>query len=163
MITLNIESSEKLLDSVGWHILAELQHDARIPFSELGRRVGLSAPAVTERVRRMEEAGIIQGYHAAVGLKQVGLPIVAYIRLNTTNYTCNQVISAAPKMPGVLECHRITGSDSYLIKVAVDSMENLEKVIDHIAAYGQPTTSIVLSSPVLRQTIDEGLLHLLEK
>jgi len=161
MTGLNLESSEKLLDQVGWDILRELQEDARIPFSELGRRVGLSAPAVTERVRRMEEAGIIKGYRAEINLKRVGLSVLALVRLNTSMHPhgCKQFLKMAPSIPEIIECHRITGSDSYLMKVAVPSLEDLEKVLDQINVYGATTTVIALSSPVEQRIIDEMLFQ----
>src|SRR5437763_2081738 len=99
--------SEKLLDETGWHLLQELQQNARLSYSELGQRVGLSSPAVTDRVRRMEEAGLITGYHAEVNLTKLGLPILAIIRLGSfAGQSCNRMASQVSEIPEVLECYK---------------------------------------------------------
>ena len=148
MITFNNEASEKLLDDVGWAILRELQSNARIPFSELGRRVGLSSPAVAERVRRMEDAGIIKGYRADVDLSAIGLPVRAIIRL--TLHTTRNARSDAMlhDMPEILDCHRVTGEDCYIMTVALASVDHLTAFIDRLEPHGQFTSALVLSSPV---------------
>src|SRR5580692_4149581 len=101
----------KLLDPIGWSILAELQENARIQLAELGRRVGLSNPAVIERVRKMEEAGIITGYRAEIDHRKVGLPVCAFIRVRVVGNVIPRVIEVARKMPEVYECYRIAGED----------------------------------------------------
>ena len=148
--------SNNVLDHVSWQILVELQQNARISFAELGRRVGLSSPAVTERVRRLEDAGIITGYHAAVDLHCIGRPIQAIIRLGNPRDRGEQVIALVKKMPEVLECHRITGKESYVIKVAVASVEHLEHLIGQLEPCGLTTTSLILSSPVPERIIEPG-------
>lgn len=150
MLTLD---SEKLLDEVGWQILGELQENARLSFSELGRRVGLTAPAVGERVRRMEEAGIIAGYRLELDAEKIGLPVTAFIRLASSDVKLAQFAAQATVIPEVLECHRVTGADSYIIKVGTTSVQHLETVINRLILYGQPTTSLVLSSPVKHRVI----------
>lgn len=142
------------LDEVDWMLLQALQENARLSFRELGQRVGLSAPAVIERVRKMENAGILVGYHAEIDLAKVGLPIIAFIRMSTPRERSGHVGLQLQAIPEILECHRVAGEDSFLMKVGVSSMKHLEKLIDHLAQYGQPTTSIVLSSPVTRRIID---------
>lgn len=138
-----------VLDEVGWRILRELQLDARLSFHELGRRVGLSAPAVAERVRKMEDNGIITGYGAKVNPQQVGLPITAIIRLTTLKTALpQQATDLITLFPELLECHRVTGTDSYILKVVVASIPHLEQVINRLVPYGEPATSIVLSSIV---------------
>src|ERR1700733_10063655 len=102
---------ERLLDPIGWSILTELQENARIQLAELGRRVGLSNPAVIERVRRMEEAGIITGYRAEINHGKIGLPVCAFIRIRVVGNLIPRVIDVAKKMPEVYECHRISGED----------------------------------------------------
>jgi Lrp/AsnC family leucine-responsive transcriptional regulator len=149
-----IESSDKLLDNVGWEILSELQHDARLSYAEIGRRVGLSAPAVMERVHRLEEAGIITGYCAQVDVTRLGLPIIAMIRVRYPGERYPQIRKMAETCANVLECHHITGEDCMFIKVAVESMPHLESLIEGFAAYGQTTTSLVLASPVTGRVID---------
>jgi Lrp/AsnC family leucine-responsive transcriptional regulator len=152
-MTLN---TEKMLDDTGWELLRVLQEDARRPFTEIGRVIGLSSPAVADRIRRLEDAGIITGYHTAVNPAQVGLPVAAFIRVTPSGERTAQISSLAPGWREVLECHRVTGSESYVMKVAVASVAGLEVLIDRLGAYGQLNTSIVLSSPVARRTIAEG-------
>jgi len=153
MPTFNIEPAERLLDDVGLNILFELQENARISFSELGRRVGLTAPAVAERVRRMEEAGIITGYHAHVDPEKLGLPITAYLHVDTTDQSCRSLTHLLQEVPEVLECHRITGDDDLLIKVSVSSVSHLQALLDRIVEFGTISTSLVLSSAVRRRSI----------
>jgi len=138
----------KLLDDIACHILQELQEDARISFAELGRRVGLSTPAVMERVRRLEEADVIRGYRAEINPALIGAPITAFIRVAVTGELLARFITVTKKLPEVLECHRVTGSESFIIKVAVASIEHMEATIDKLTPYVATTTSIVLSSPV---------------
>jgi Lrp/AsnC family leucine-responsive transcriptional regulator len=143
--------TDRLLDDTGWRILDALQENARIPFSELGRRVGLSAPAVTERVRRMEDAGLITGYHVEVALEKLGLPIVALIRVAAPEEKCPRLKTLVQGLAEVLECHHVTGVDAYVLKVVASSMKHLESVIEAIARHGgTPATAVVLSSPVAR-------------
>ena len=121
-------------------------------FAELGRRVGLTTPAVIERVRRLEEAGIITGYRAEINPSKIGLPILAFIRMSIAGVDFSQIIKVAEDSPEVLECHRGTGGDSFIFKVAVQSVEHLQTVIDRLTPFGITTTSIVLSSPITRRT-----------
>jgi Lrp/AsnC family leucine-responsive transcriptional regulator len=150
--------NEKLLDDIGWHILMELQENARLSFAELGRRVGLSIPAVTERVRRMEDAEIILGYHADVNPEKVGYPITAFIRMNISGNVSTKIAALVEKMPEVSECHRGTGGDSFIMKVRVSSVAHLEHVIEKLLPYGTTTTSIVLSSPVTKRFIGKRVM-----
>lgn len=143
--------SKKLLDDVGWQILQALQEDARISFAELGRRVGLSLPAVAERVRRLEEVGIVTGYHAHVNLAKVNLPISAFIRINVAGERYPQVTDLARDMPEILECYHLSGTDSFIMKVVAASIPHLEELITRLSTYGQTNTSIVLSSPVTKE------------
>lgn len=145
---------ERLLDETGWHILEALQENARLSFSELGQRVGLSSPAVAERMRRMEDAGIITGYRAEINTAKIGFPITAIIRMSTPpGERCTRVIASAEEVPEVLECYRVTGADALVMKVMASSIEHLESIIDHLSQHGQLTTSIVLSKPVTRRTV----------
>ena len=146
--------SSKLLDDIGRQILRILQEDGRISFNELGRRVGLSSPAVAERVRRMEEAGIILGYRAVVNQARIGYPIMAFIRLSIPVSNLPQADELAKNIPEVLECHHLTSSDGVILKVVVSSVGHLEEVISQMGSCGMTTTAIVLSSPVLERPID---------
>jgi Lrp/AsnC family leucine-responsive transcriptional regulator len=144
--------TEKLLDSTGWQLLQALQQDARLSYTELGQRVGLSAPAVAERVRRMEDAGIISGYHAQINRSKIGYPITAIVRMSTSpGDRCSSIF--AQEIPEVLECYRVTGSDSLIIKIMASSIEHLESLLDRLSAHGQLTTSMVLSAPVTRRVL----------
>jgi Lrp/AsnC family leucine-responsive transcriptional regulator len=148
--------AERLLDDVGWHILAELQEDGRVPFAELGRRVGLSTPAVIERVRRLEEAGVITGYHATVDPARIGLGVLALVRVRMASRgeagrRLGRVLADCPE---VVEAHHVTGDDCYVCKVHVASVGHLERLIGELGEYGNTTTSIVLSSPVARRAFD---------
>ena len=140
--------TERMLDRIGWRILEELQADARLSMAELGRRVGMSAPAVTERVRRLEDAGIISGYCAQVSPRRVGRPVLAFIRISAAGDVKAGVEAAVQKTPEVLEAHRGTGSDCFILKVAVQDITHLEHVTDRFTPFGQLTTSIVMSSPL---------------
>ena len=123
-------------------------------FAELGRRVGLSAPAVAERVRRLETGGVITGYHASVDLKKAGYGIVGFVRLSSPLELATQLERLAVDTPEVLEFHRVTGTEGFVMKVAVTSIEHLEKIVVKFLPYGQTTTSIVLSSPVTWREIE---------
>lgn len=144
---------ERLLDETGWHILEALQENARLSFSELGQRVGLSSPAVAERVRRMEDAGIITGYRAEVNTAKIGYPITAIMRMNSQGERCTRLTAFVREIPEILECYRVTGDDCHVMKVMVSSVEHLESLIDRLSVHGQVTTSIVLSTPVSRRIV----------
>ena len=147
--------NERLLDNTNWRILRELQQNARLTFSELGRRVNLSAPAAAERVRRMEEAGIITGYRAEISAEKVGLPLTAFVRMEVPGVNHKRVEELVLDLPEVLECHRATGNDCYVMKVVLASMEHLRALLDRLVPWGSPVTSIVISSPVPRREIEQ--------
>lgn len=140
--------NERLLDNTGWRILEELQRNARLTNKELGRRVNLSAPAAAERVRRMEEAGIITGYRAQVSADKVGLPLTAFVRIEVPGVNHGRVEALMLELPEVLECHRATGVDCFLMKVALASTEHLKELLDKLVVWVSPVTSVVISSPV---------------
>ncbi len=142
-----------MIDGIDWKILIELQNDARISYAELGRRIGLTTPAIIERVRKLEDANIILGYRVEIDTAKVGLPVTAFIRMSITGVDYSKIIDAVKETNEVLECHRGTGGDSFIIKVAVASVEHLQTVIDKLTPYGITTTAIVLSSPVKRRVI----------
>ena len=145
---------EKLLDDTGWQLLHALQQNARLSYSELGQRVGLSSPAVAERIHRMEDAGIISGYHVEINRSKLGYPITAIIRMSTSpGDQCTRFATFVQEIPEVLECYRVTGSDSLIMKVMASSVEHLESLIDRLSAHGQLTTSMVLSAPVTRRVV----------
>jgi len=139
----------ELLDDVNVRLLKELQQDPRLTMSELGRRVGMSAPAVTERVRRMEEAGIILGYRLDINPAPLGLPITVYIRIRPSPGQLPKVAELARQIPEVVECHRITGEDCFILKAFMPTMDQMDRILDLFLLYGSTTTSIVQTSPVL--------------
>jgi Lrp/AsnC family leucine-responsive transcriptional regulator len=143
-----------MLDEIDKKILTELQLDARTSYAELGRRVGLTTPAVIERVRKLEDAGIVTGYRVEIDPAKIGLPITAFIRMSITGVDYSHIIEVAEQSKEVLECHRGTGGDSFIMKVAVSSVEHLQELIDRLTPYGITTTTIVLSSPVKRRIIE---------
>lgn len=140
--------SNEFLDEVNIHLLEELQQEPRLSMAELGRRVGMSSPAVTERVRRMEEQGIIISYSLSINPKPLGLPIAVYIRVRPHAGQLTQIAALAQSIPEVVECHRITGEDCFLMKVYIPAMEQLDRLLDAFLVYGSTTTSIIQSSPV---------------
>jgi Lrp/AsnC family leucine-responsive transcriptional regulator len=144
-----------MLDQTDWKILKELQKNARITYAELGRKINLTAAAAIERVRKLEDARIITGYRAEIDMAKIGLPVTAFIRMSITGVDFSQIVRIAAESREVLECHRGTGSDSFIIKVAVASVEHLQTVIDKLTPYGITTTSIVLSSPVKNRVIEK--------
>ena len=139
---------EKILDSVGRKLLQAVQENARLSFSELGRRVGLSAPAVAERVRKMEEVHLITGYHAEVDPALLGYGVLAFIRLTTSTARYPRVLDLAQRLPEIRECHHVTGSEAFILKVLATSVPHLESLIAQLSVFGATSTSIVLSSPV---------------
>ncbi len=133
------------LDATDWSILVEVQRDGRIPLTELGRRVNLSASAATERVRRLEAAGVITGYHASVDLVKVGLAVLAVVRLKYPGSRHEPLHRLLAERFEILECLRTTGDDCYTLKVAAASMAHLEQLVNELAQLGSTTTSIVYS------------------
>lgn len=148
------------LDAKDWHILEILQKDARITWADLGRQVGLSAPAVTERVRVLEDLGVIRGYGARVDPQALGLELTALIRLRTTHAQMQTCLQAFERMEHVLETHRVTGEDCFVLKVLVGKAVQLQAVVDDLARYGAVVTSVVLSStpakPIVRALARPG-------
>jgi len=148
------------LDRIAWRIVEELQQNARISWAELGRRVGLTTPAVAERVHRLEKLGVVRGFHADIDLERLGLPILIFVRLSMAGpEALVRTFQQQVKMwEEVLECHRVTGSDSFIVKARVVSVEHLERFLDKLGHYGTTSTATVLSSPVLQRTVTEKIV-----
>lgn len=142
-----------MLDRVNLRILRELQLDPRLPIAKLARNVRMSAPAVAERIHRLKEAGIIAGYRVDVDPKALGLPVAAFVRVRPAPGQLGKVAELAQRTPEVVECHRITGEDCFLLKVYVAEVNQIETILDRFLVYGQTTTSIVQSSPVLPRSL----------
>ncbi|SFS13794.1 transcriptional regulator, AsnC family [Granulicella pectinivorans] len=143
-----IHPPESAIDSIDREILAELQTNARIAFAELGRRVGLSTPAVIERVKRLEENRIILGYRAMVDPAKVGLPVRAFVKVTIAGDKLTKFATLTQRIPEVLECHRVTGAESFVVQVAVRDVGHMEEVIDAMMPYVATNTSMILASPV---------------
>ena len=142
------------LDDTDRRLLAELQVDARLSLAELGRRVGLSAPAVAERLQRLERDGVVLGYHAVLDPRALGLSLSAVIRVRPEPRRMREVAELARDTREVVHCRRITGEDCYIMTAHVRGVEHLEQIIDRFAAHGQTTTSVVQSSPVPLRGVD---------
>jgi Lrp/AsnC family transcriptional regulator, leucine-responsive regulatory protein len=142
-----------LLDEINRRLLDELQRDGRVAFAELGRRVGLSAPAVAERVGRLEREGVITGYRAEVDPRAIGYQLAAVVRVRPFARQIHKIPEIAQQTPEIVECERITGEDCYLLRLHVREMEDLEPVLDRFTPFGQTTTSIVHSAPVVRRAL----------
>jgi Lrp/AsnC family transcriptional regulator, leucine-responsive regulatory protein len=136
------------IDDIDCEILAELQTNARIPFAELGRRVGLSTPSVIERVRRLEDSHVIMGYRALVDPSRVGLPVRAFVKVTVAGDKLTRFAALIRDLPEVLECHRVTGAESFMVQVAVRDVSHMEEVIDSMMPYVATNTSMILASPV---------------
>jgi Lrp/AsnC family transcriptional regulator, leucine-responsive regulatory protein len=139
------------LDAVDHKILAELATDGRISFAELGRRTNLSSPAVTERVKRLEQAGVITGYRAEVDPRALGYQLTAIVRVKPAVRQLAKIAELAAEIPQIEECLRITGEDCFYIKLHLGSIEELPSVLDQFLLYGETTTSIVNATPVARR------------
>jgi Lrp/AsnC family leucine-responsive transcriptional regulator len=140
--------SDQQLDPTNRQLIAALQEDARLSLAELGRRVGLTAPAVGERLGRLEQAGVIRGYHADVDPRALGYELSVILRIRPAPRMIPKVAELAQRTPEVTECHRVTGEDCFIMRLHVRDVLHLEELIDRFIPYGQTTTSIMQSSPV---------------
>lgn len=137
---------KEILDSTDCKLLGCLQEDARLSFRALGRRVGLSQPAVADRVRRLEHAGVLTGYRGQIDRAAAGLPIAAFLRVRCTTDKFKAVQRLACDLPAVLECHHVTGEDCFLVKVTAAAMSDLEATIERFREHGETVSSVVLST-----------------
>lgn len=145
--------STVVLDATDWQILAVLQQDARISFAELARRVAMSPSAVTERVRRLEETGVITGYRAELDATRVGLGILALVRLRYPTGNYRPFHALLDSTPEVVEAHHVTGEDCFVLKVVARDMRHLEAVTGRIGGLGTVTTNVVYSTPLPRRPL----------
>lgn len=136
------------MDEPDWKILALLQANGRISYTELARQVHLSVPAVTERVKRLEAAGVIEGYTARVNPAAAGYPVTALIGITVPQPAKAKFLALLDTIPEVVECHHVTGADSYVMRFVAVSMAHLEQLIGRINLYGETRTSIVMSTPL---------------
>jgi Lrp/AsnC family leucine-responsive transcriptional regulator len=136
------------LDKRDRSIIKALQQDARQSLSALGKRIGLSQPAVSERVKKLEDAGVICGYSARIDLRAIGLRLQAIVRVRTTHEHIQRYVALFESMPEVLDAVRVTGDDCFVVRCAFAEPEDLERVVDTLAVHGSITTALVLSHPV---------------
>lgn len=142
------DSTPPRLDGVDRKIITEMVSDGRVPLAELGRRVNLSSPAVAERVRRLEDAGIITGYRAMIDPRALGYSFTAIVRVKPVGAQLREIQELAVRIPEIEECHRITGEDCYYLKIHLRSMDDLSQLLDRFLPYGETTTSLINASPV---------------
>ena len=145
---MRLQVSDLLRDGRNVEVLRLLQDDPRMGTSELARRVGMSAPAVRERVLRLEEAGVIAGHRLVLDPAALGYPICAFVRVRPAPGQLTRVADLARRLPQVVECHRVTGEDCFVMKVHLPGLDQLDEVLDQFLSFGQTTTSIVQSTPV---------------
>jgi Lrp/AsnC family leucine-responsive transcriptional regulator len=150
-----IESSA-LLDETGIKLLSALQENARLSYAELGRRIGLSPAATAERLKRLEDAGVITGYRVEIDREALGLPILAIIRMSCDGPRYRLFLKAVKAFRNVVECHHVAGGDAFILKVVAHSVEELEGLVEKLLEHGVPTTSVVFSSPVVRRALPVG-------
>lgn len=141
------------VDDIGWMMLEELQRNARISYRDLGSKVGLTAPAVADRIRKLEKAGVLTGYRAVVDHEAIGAPILAVIRMKTRGNVAKDVDEIVAQLPEVLEAHRVTGSENHVIRAILKDMHHLEELLDQLNPYGETITNVVTSSAVKRRVI----------
>ncbi|NJL36771.1 MAG: Lrp/AsnC family transcriptional regulator [Leptolyngbyaceae cyanobacterium RM2_2_4] len=141
------------LDEVDWQILAILQAEARISFKELGQRIGLTGTAIAERVRKLEDEDIIKGYTIRLDREKIGLPVMAFFKLRVNIEHCKQLREMAVSLPEIIEAHRVAGSEYYILKVVLPSMQHLEVMMERFLQLGAVEVSIVLSTPVADKSI----------
>ena len=149
--TRNTTADFPQLDAIDHQIVSELSTDGRVSFAELGRRTNLSSPAVTERVKRLEQAGVITGYRAEVDPRALGYQLTAIVRVKPAVRQLAKIAELAAEIPQIEECLRITGEDCFYIKLHLGSIEELPSVLDQFLLYGETTTSIVNATPVARR------------
>ncbi len=145
---MRLQRSALLLDARNVELLRLLRGNPRAGVSELARGVGMSAPAVRERLQRLEEAGVIAGYRVELDAAALGYPVSAFVRVRPAPGELGKVAELAKRMPQVVECCRVTGEDCFIMRVQIEALDRLDRVLDQFLAYGQTTTSIVQSVPV---------------
>jgi Lrp/AsnC family transcriptional regulator, leucine-responsive regulatory protein len=143
--------STALMDGYGRKLLDQLQRNARLSVAELGRRIGLSPTATAERLRQMEEVGILRAYTVEMDREALGLEVMAFIRMSCNGMQYHRLLDFVQTLEEVRECHHLTGGDDLLLKVTTTNMNDLEALIEALLPYGTPVTSLVLSSPVERR------------
>jgi Lrp/AsnC family leucine-responsive transcriptional regulator len=143
------------IDKINWSIISSLQENARASYADIGREVGLSAPAVAERMQKMEEAGVIRGYHIDLDYEKTGYALKAFVTFTAHSGKLLPFLKYVEKMDEVLECHRVTGNYCIFLKVMVRDSLHLEQMLTRFMEYGDTTTSVILSSPVTHRVFSK--------
>lgn len=141
------------IDAIGMKILRELQLNSRSSFTEIGNKVGLSSPAAAERIRKMEKEGVIKGYHADIAPEKIGYPIQSFILMTALSKNDQSVYKFAGKTSEIIECHRVSGSECFVLRVAVSSVPDLDELVEKLNTFGETKTLIVLSTPVAKKFV----------
>jgi len=145
---------ESSVDKIGMKILQELQINSRSTYSDIGKKVGLSSPAVAERIYKMEDSGIINGYHADIHPHIFGHHILAFITLTTQPGKYEKIFSFAEKKKEIIECHHVSGNESFILKVVSLSISHLETIVEKLSKFGETKSTIVLSSPIKKKIME---------
>jgi Lrp/AsnC family leucine-responsive transcriptional regulator len=138
-------------DAVDSAILAALTRDGRTSIADIARQAGLSAPSIAERIRRLEEAGIIEGYAASLSPQALGFPLAAWLRIRPIPGRLQKVVEVLEGIDQIVECDRVTGEDCFIAKAYARSVEDLERIIDRIIPFAMTNTAIIQSSPIRRR------------
>ncbi|MEH6625689.1 MAG: Lrp/AsnC family transcriptional regulator [Motiliproteus sp.] len=141
------------LDSISWKILSRLQQDGRASLASIARDVSMSLPAVTERIKRMEEQGIIEGYRAVINEAELGRTLKVFIQLKTPASRYRSFLDYAEQTEAIRECHHITGDGAFIIQVLIEDIRQLEPLVENLSSFGETKTSIVMSSPLMKTMI----------
>ncbi|QFZ84341.1 winged helix-turn-helix transcriptional regulator [Variovorax paradoxus] len=141
------------IDAKNWQILDALQQDARTSLTALARQVALSVPSTSERVKRLEEAGVIEGYRAVVPPRKAGYTVTALVGITTAQPEKARLLKLLDGRREVLECFHVTGQDSYVLKVVARDIEHLESFVSSINHLGETRTSIVMSVPIAARAV----------
>ena len=150
-------NSKSTPDHIDWKILELLQHNARLSNTEVGKLVGLSQPAVTSRIQKLEDAGVIEGYAARLNPRRLGREISAFIRLKTTHANIHHCLKTFERIPHILEIYRITGEDCFVVKATFQRMSQLESTIATLGKFGAVTTTMMLASYPPRPLTETGM------
>jgi len=152
-VNLLTETRSQVLDELNIRILEELSADPRLRTTELARRLGVSTPTVRERVTRLEESGVIRGYRLEIDPAALGRPVAAWVRLQPGPGQVSRVAELARNTPEVVECHRISGEDCFLLRIQIPSIDRLEELLDRFGPYGRTNSSFVVSTPVAPRAV----------
>ncbi len=153
---MSLPTENLLADPTNVALIRLLRDDPRASVSELARQVGMSAPAVRERIQRLEESRVIRGYRLELDPRALGLPLAAIVRVRPMPGQLQKIAMLAAETPNVTECHRVTGEDCFILKIHFDAIESLDRILDGFLAFGQTTTSIIQSSPVPPRSLPVG-------